>query len=270
MNVTIRPAESLHEVMAALRAYWTVGHPAAHDEAFARHWFMTPWVDIMKFPDKISVIVAERDGVLVGCDGVIITPVQAWRVIWSVAPSMRGMGLGMKLAESMNALLAPPIHVFGISNAGRPIYEKLGFQLRVALRWRLGHEPHIAKMRPDPADDDWIGYRYDQHPSFRYERRGETIVRSDLNAWGRVLHVARLGPDWPEALRGEVYRYDLVQAWAYQSPGWGWEVPPTTVPTVFHPVEARGNTLLVAGLPAAPRAIHGSDGGQDRPACVAA
>ena len=100
--------------------------------------------------------------------------------------------------------------------------------------------------------------------------RRETIVRSDLNAWGRVLHVARLGPDWPEALRGEVYRYDLVQAWAYQSPGWGWEAPAATVPTVFHPVEARGNTLLVAGLPAAPRAIHGSDGGQDRPACVAA
>ena len=261
----IRPG-TLPEVMAYIREHWTPGHPVGRDETFARFWFQTPWVDTSVFPTGVSCLVAEGDGIS-GISCAMVTPTAGWHMIWHVKE--RGTGQGMALIRAMIEALKPkPMHVFGISTLGRPVYEKLGFQLRDATRFRLGPSPHESHMNEVAVDPDWLRYRYDEHPLLAYQRRGDTIVRSDANKWGHVLHVARLGVNWPEALSGEERFHDLVQAWSFDHPGPGWFIPSERLPTVFHPVQARGNTLLVAGSPALPAEIHGSDGGQDRPPCA--
>lgn len=262
----IEPIDLLQS-MQYIAANWTAGHPAGRNEAFARHWLATPWVDAGVFTRGASVLGAFSGHELVGLSCAMVTPTAGWHMIWHV--KQKGTGQGTALIKAMMAALHPkPMHVFGISAFGRVVYQKLGFELRDATRWRLdatrAFESHVSET---PVSEDWLRYRYDEHPILLYQRRGDTIVRSDSSKWGRVLHVARLGCDWPDALHG-VRGHRLIQAWSYYSPGEGWVVPSAALPTVFHPVQARGNTLLVAGSPALPAEIHGSDGGQDRPPCV--
>lgn len=262
----IRPAK-LSEIMPAIAAHWSPNHPTGRDETFARHWFCTPWVNRNVFTHGVSALVEMDGDRFLGMSSVMVTPTAAWHMIWFVAPEAKGTGLGRRLIAAMIEHIHPkPMHVLGIHPLGLPFYQKFNFQLRPAVRYRLDPPPYAPTTTGASPDEDWIRYRYTDHPSFKYERRGDTIVRADYNDWGRVLHVARLGRDWPEALSGDVYRYNLVQCWAYDSPGVGWTMPPAHVPTVFQPPTARGNTLWVAGLPSLPSEIHGSDGGQDRPA----
>ncbi len=266
----IQPATQLSPVMEYLAQHWTPGHPIGRSIFFAGFMFSTPWVDKTRFPAGISVLWdTDDDKALRGLSCALVTPTAAWHVYWHVRPDQTGKRLGGELLRAMVAHVAPkPLYVLGISEHGRPHYERQGFQMGVALRYGLT-SPGMAGTpwsSSAPLDRDWVAYRYQRHPMLTYDIRGETIVREDVNDFGSVLHAAHLGANWPEALAGAEKRYDLVQAWAYGAPGYGWEVPPATIPSVFHPPEARGNTLLVAGTPHRPPEIHGSDGGQDRPA----
>ncbi len=263
----IQPAESLSAVMAYLRDVWTPEHPAGRDEAFARFMFQSPWVDQAIFPSGISVFTALQDGQIIGVAPFLMAPDHCWCCYLSVSPAVRGFGTGLGLIDHGRRVL-PSFLALGVSPAARYLYSRLQFQHRLAQRWRLGSGLYEPASSPEPAPLDWITYRYRQHPSLRYEMRGETIVREDHNAWGSVLHVARLGQDWPEALAGCAEQYDLVQAWAYDTPGIGWTTPAEDVPSVFHPPACRGNALDVVGYPSVPVTIHGSDGGQDRPPCA--
>lgn len=266
-DIVIRPAEDLSSVQAFIRNHWTLHHPTGRaDSPMAAFYFQTPWVNRNSFPHGLSVLQAWLNSVCVGVSCALVTPDVAWHVIWTVSQDARGFGTGRRLLLAMRDAVAPrPFHVCGISALGRPQYEATGFQTGMALRWRLTSDPPVSVCKPRALDPEWFAYRFDQHPVFKYERRGETILRHDHNAWGHVVHVARIGADWPIALHPLRSSASLIQAWALTSPGMGWEVPPAWLPSVFHPIEARGNTLGVAGWPALPAEIHGADGMQDRP-----
>jgi len=264
--IDIRPASDLAIIHDLVAKYWTPNHPVGRpDDPMARFYLMTPWVDTNVFPAGISVLIAWDGETPLGLSCVQVTPTAAWHVIWTVTPEAQGKGVGRKLLLAMREAVQPkPLWVFGISKAGVPHYEATGFQVTRALRWQLKSGFHAELWKPVPVDPAWLAYRFDHHPIFKYERRGDTIVREDVGDDWNVLHVARIGADWPEALHSTPDEYDLVQTWAYKNPGLSWIVPPATMPTVFHPPQARGNTLGVAGWPALPPEIHGEDGLQGR------
>lgn len=265
--VTIRPVDNLTVVQTMTATYWTPKHPVGNpNDPMAAFYLATPWVDQKVFPAGISVLGAWHEDRCLGISCVQVTPDAAWHVIWFVTPEAKGQGVGRRLLLAMREAVQPkPLYVFGISKDGMPHYEKTGFQTTVALRWKLENGPYVPLWKPAPLNTEWVRYRFDEHPVFKnYERRGETIVRADLNDWGLVLHVPHLGADWPETLGGAFDVYDLVQVWACQNPGSGWKVPSAGIPTVFHPHQTRGNTLGVAGWPSLPPEIHGEDGLQGR------
>lgn len=133
---------------------------------------------------------------------------------------------------------------------------------------------HTAESRPN---ESWMRYRYDDHPRYAYERRMGGVFRTEVNAWGRVTHVCWLteGPaavhDVVEVFtresalaadRGQPY---LMDAWGFDCPGAGWTLAPEDLPSVFHPVAARGNVTYAVGRPFLVSRVHKGDCDQDRP-----
>ena len=87
--------------------------------------------------------------------------------------------------------------------------------------------------------------------------------------------LCRLGSDWWNAVRTVYERERVVaeragqryvmDAWSFDRPGNGWTLASNDLPSVFHPVQARGNITYAVGLPFVPTRIHKGDCDQDRP-----
>lgn len=252
--------------------------------------YRTPWVPAELFPSGTSVVCAYGShGDLVGFIGAIVAPyprpLSYWQSLWHVVPRMKGTGVGGRLLERMRDLATTSdgwTGVFGTTPEGLRVYRRHGFEIQPVSRWIYspgGAAPSttpsallLGEQRPS---DEWDEYRFGQHPTFTYERCGSTVFRTESNSWGRVTHVVRLGTDWFGAVEG-VYEAQLRQAesngepyildaWEREHPGGNWSMADQNLPSVFHPPEARGNTLYAAGFPYCPSVLDKGDSDQDRP-----
>jgi len=112
-----------------------------------------------------ALFVAEDGGRIVGCSGTMLlgptgTPRSGWVHGVVVDPGARRAGLGRRLTETAVAWLrergVPTINLLA-TGMGRPIYERLGFQLerryrifrRTALEDTIGAIPGLRRMQKD-------------------------------------------------------------------------------------------------------------------------
>lgn len=230
-------------------------------------------------------------------------PRSYWLALWHVLPELKGGGVGGRLLQRMQEIAlnddAPDgrggwIGTFGAGPEALPVYLKRGYCVRAARRW-VFDPTRATGARPSPASTalntaertppaEWSRYRFEEHPVFKYERRpgGQgSVFRTEENAWGVVTHCARLdaagGTDdvvdvyrRESARAGRLGRPYLMDAWSFDPPtgtaeGSGWSLAPDDLPSVFHPPEARGNTIYAVGRPFIPAMIHKGDCDQDRP-----
>ena len=225
-------------------------------------------------------------------------PTSYWLALWHVLPELKGTGLGGKLLQTMQEIAltaggkqpygrAGWIGTFGAGPEALPVYLKRGYAVRSGRRWIYQQSDGPAQLRapmPEPIPmnlaecapaEAWLAHRFDNHPIYKYERKDQCAFRTEVNDWGRVTHAVRVAGDWREHVHAVYEREKLLadiaslpyimDAWAFDCPGPGWELAPNDLPSVFHPPEARGNVTNAVGLPFIPSAIHKGDCDQDRP-----
>ena len=298
MNPELRPCADADQLRTYIDTYWRRGHVLAADPAMFAFTYGTPWVDRTRFPAGISVLGLYDGGRMVGFLGAIVTPyprpLSYWLALWHVLPELKGSGQGGKLLQRMQEIAEECdgwIGTFGAGPEALPVYLKRGYCVRAGRRWVYapaapGASPlpqapakaaalHSAELEPVRP---WFDYRYRKHPVYQYDLRHGGVFRSEDNEWGRVTHACWLAND-AEADVAEVYRAEstraacegrryTLDAWAFDRPGGGWVLAPDDLPSVFHPVEARGNVTYAVGRPFLPTRIHKGDCDQDRPNAV--
>lgn len=306
----IEPCRDADQFREYIDAHWRAGHVLARDEAMFRFTYQTPWVDRSIFPGGVSVLcIYDEEGAsltgetpaspgrMLGFLGAIVAPYPRpqsyWLALWHVLPELKGTGMGGRLLAAMQKIALPNsgggigkvgegwIGTFGAGPEALPVYLKRGYAARAARRWiyepgpppESGSAPmHSTESLPT---EDWLDYRYRQHPMFIYDRRTGGVFRTETNEWGVVTHCCRLTPDWFEDVNA-VYdlgrceaetagRGYLMDAWSFNCPGPGWTLAPDDLPSVFHPPEARGNITYAVGMPFLPCNVHKGDCDQDRP-----
>lgn len=300
---TVKPITDRPQLQAYIDEHWRAGHVLARDEAMFRFTYMTPWVDSRAFPGGISALGLFDGKKLLGFLGAISAnyprPMSLWLALWHVHPSLKGQGLGGKLLEKMQQIAEWNkgwIGTFGAGPEALPVYLKKGYAVRAARRWVFEPAADCGVMSDGSSDqhasddlspasqyadgvetlsgDDWLRYRYNEHPAFAYEGSNGTYTRTESNEWGVVTHVCRFGERWRaeierahrkgRALAGRTGQY-LMDCWSFDCPGAGWSLAPQDSPSVFHPVQARGNITYAVGLPFIPSMIGKGDCDQDRP-----
>ncbi len=117
-------------------------HPADVDEATAAI-LDAGWGDRREFFDFVTIhpecrpVVAERDGVVIGTGIGTVNGTVGWIGTIFVAPEARSKGLGRALTEAVQAELATAgcrTEVLVATAMGRPIYERLGFEVQCWYR----------------------------------------------------------------------------------------------------------------------------------------
>ncbi len=290
--VELAPLRDEGQLRAYIDAHWARDHVLARDADMTRFTYATPWVPRDTFPQRYSVLgVYDGRSRLLGFLGAIVAPYPRpqsyWLALWHVHADLKGTGMGGKLLAAMQEIALASdgwIGTFGAGPEALPVYLKRGYLARAARRWIYDPEapssdapaiplvPRPWEVEPDGA---WFAYRYDQHPRFEYERVAHAVFRSESNDWGRVTHVAWLRPSDDDVVR-PVYERErqtaeragipyLCDAWGFTPPGPLWRLAPSELPSVFHPVEARGNTIFAVGLPDLLAQVHKGDCDQDRP-----
>ncbi|MEM7623366.1 MAG: hypothetical protein AAF235_09200, partial [Planctomycetota bacterium] len=264
----------------------------------------TPWVDQSVFPRGLSVLAVTDGPRMLGFLGAICAPyprqTSYWLALWHVLPELKGTGLGGKLLRDMQRIAlteggrspsgdAGWIGTFGAGPEALPVYLKGGYAARAARRWVFDPEAARAGVTTGPVtpaaaterdpDHGWLEHRYTNHPVYTYEQRGsaasKNVFRTETNAWGRVTHAVRLSEASLEDTSAVFSRESseanaigaayLMDAWGFECPGPGWTLAPDSVPSVFHPPEARGSVTYAVGYPFVPSRVHKGDCDQDRP-----
>jgi hypothetical protein len=293
MNPQVRPCEDAAQLQEYIDVHWRPGHVLARDPAMFKFTYATPWVDHGRFPEGISVLGLYDSSRLVGFLGAIVAPYPRpqsyWLALWHVLPDLKGGGWGGKLLQRMQEIAEESdgwIGTFGAGPEAVPVYLKRGFSVRAARRWM--YDPAAkAPACPAPAlhsaecepPSSWRDYRYHRHPVYTYDVRPRAIFRTEDNAWGRVTHTCWLAFEARIEVES-VYRTEsaraaqsgrpyLLDAWAFDRPGPGWTLAADDLPSVFHPVEARGNVICAVGRPFVVTRVHKGDCDQDRPNVVA-
>ncbi len=292
MSLEIRPCRDPEPVRNYIDAYWRAGHVLARNEEMFRFTYCTPWVDRRVFPGGISVLCLHDGPQLVGFLGAIVAPYPRgqsyWGALWHVLPALKGTGQGGRLLQTLQDIADDAdgwYGGFGIGPEALPVYLKYGYCVRAARRWVFRPEnieqatPPVTRARLHSGeslpDENWTDYRFRRHPSFAYEVRAQGVFRTEQNGWGRVTHACWLS----RSSQGDVHAvYDresttacrersryILDAWAFECPGPGWTLAPQDLPSLFHPVEARGNVCYAIGKPFLPSQIHKGDADQDRP-----
>lgn len=307
-DAVIEPCRDAAQLRTYINQFWRRDHVLARDERMFRFTYMTRWVDRAVFPQGISVLgiyeSAQPGSRMLGFLGAIVAPYPRprsyWLALWHVLPELKGGGMGGKLLSRMQEIALRPtrevssegwIGTFGAGPEALPVYLKRGYCVRAARRWVFdpakvsGAAVLKHEAGPGTPGEDWLRYRFDEHPLFRYERRPGGIYRTEENAWGVVTHCCRLGtvPDVRELSElhaagsrraAQLGKPFLMDAWSFDAPGassdgsaagTGWTLASDDLPSVFHPPEARGNTIYAVGRPCIPNMIHKGDCDQDRP-----
>jgi GNAT superfamily N-acetyltransferase len=293
MTPQVRPCDDAAQLQKYIDTYWRHGHVLAHDAALLKFTYGTPWVDRDRFPAGFSVLGLYDRARLVGFLGAIVAPYPRpqsyWLALWHVLPESKGGGLGGKLLQRMQEIAEERdgwIGTFGAGPEALPVYLKRGYCVRAARRWIYDPEAstpvslapvlHGAECEPNPQ---WLDHRYHRHPVYTYDVRPRAIFRTEDNAWGRVTHACWLAVE-ARTEAESVYRAEsaratqsgrryLMDAWAFDRPGPGWLPAPADLPSVFHPVEARGNVIYAVGRPFVVTRVHKGDCDQDRPNAAA-
>jgi GNAT superfamily N-acetyltransferase len=240
------PLERLAEVQRFIDDRWRTGHVLAQDEELLR-WQHRSLAD----PDRLAILGAEEDGELVGMLGLIEFEAcfgdrrgrGAWMTNWLVMPERRGEGIGSALAERA----CSEYELVGALDANEATRDALAgsFVERPILRWALPYnlvampgEPEWLDESAPPAgafagacrDEEFIGWRYRNHPRFEYTvLDGFAAVLDGFAAFrlaGDVLRVVDFLGDEGLAERvadegrrvGAVYAEFLCHAPAYGAP----------------------------------------------------
>lgn len=291
MTAQIRPCDDAGQLQEYIDTYWRRGHVLARNRAMFDFTYCAPWVDQRRFPAGISVLGLYDGPRLVGFLGAIVAPYPRpqsyWLALWHVLPELKGGGCGGKLLQAMQEIAEDSdgwIGTFGAGPEALPVYLKRGYCVRAARRWT--YEPsaiaprNSGPTRPGSATEcepnpQWLDYRYHRHPVYTYDARPRGVFRTEDNDWGRVTHACWLAAHARTDVES-VYRIEstraaehgqryLMDAWAFDAPSPGWTLAPQELPSVFHPVEARGNLIYAVGRPFIVSRIHKGDCDQDRP-----
>jgi len=299
-DLVLEPCRDDEQLRIYINEFWSPDHILARDPAMFDFQYRTPWVDRSAFPHGTSVIcLYSPDGQIHGFLGAIVAPYPRpssyWLALWHVLPDVKGTGLGGRLVQAMEEALPTTddwIGTHGIGSFGKdtlgadsqslPVFLRRGFAVRAVRRWVYAPSADAVERPPEPVNvaeispnEEWLTFRYDEHPLFDYDRRAHGIYRTETNEWGVVTHVLRLGPGW-QAETNEVYlasadeaarngRPHLMDMWSFECPGSGWTLAPKDLPSLFHPPSPRGNLMYGAGRPFLPGDITKGDGDQDRP-----
>lgn len=294
---TIMPCRDDAQLRAYIDRYWRADHVLARDPRMFDFTYRTPWVDRERFPLGTSVLCVYDEqgehgevGRLLGFLGSIMAPYPRpssyWLALWHVLPELKGTGLGGALLRQMQRQAIESeswIGTFGAGPEAVPVYLKRGYAVRAVRRWVYDPENHQSppgsvawpNQSERAPDEQWLRYRFDQHPVFAYVRDEHGVHRTETNAWGVVTHCCKLWGDWRESL-DRVYEQGrriaqiagvphMLDAWAYDCPGQGWSLAGEDQPSVFHPPEARGNLIYASGFPFLPVSVTKGDCDQDRP-----
>lgn len=112
-----------------------------------------------RLPDwAISLRLGE--GVVLEEAGVIVATSMGWAIgegiaslgLVIVAPSAQGRGLGRRVVTAMLARLAAPTMLLHATAAGRPLYEKLGFEARGVIEQHNGTATPQGLPQPGPGE----------------------------------------------------------------------------------------------------------------------
>jgi hypothetical protein len=293
MNPQVRPVDKADQLREYIDTYWRNGHVLARDPAMFKFTYSTPWVDRGVFPASISALGLYDGDRMLGFLGSIVAPYPRaqsyWLALWHVLPDLKGGGWGGKLLQRMQEIAEEAdgwIGTFGAGPEAVPVYLKRGYCIRAARRWV--YDPQAATpARPAPAlhsaerepSSAWMDHRYHHHPIYTYDVRPRAIFRTEDNEWGRVTHACWLAHEARNEVQA-VYETEstratragrpyLLDAWAFDTPGAGWTLASPDLPSLFHPVEARGNVINAVGRPFVVTRIHKGDCDQDRPNRVA-
>ncbi len=300
----IEPCRDDAELRSYIDTYWRPGHVLARDERMFEFTYRTPWVDREVFTTGTSVLGVYDDeavhgeaGRLLGFLGTIVAPFprprSCWLALWHVLPELKGTGMGGALLKQMQEIALAPgakgpgwIGTFGAGPEALPVYLKRGYAVRAVRRWvydvdKAGNSPRAASActlhgAEREAPTDWLDYRFGSHPIYEYDVREDgNVFRTETNTWGVVTHCCRLTPNWanhvPEVADRTIRHAQslgfesIIDAWSFDCPGEGWTLAPDDLPSVFHPPEARGNTIYAVGRPFVPTTVHKGDCDQDRP-----
>lgn len=289
MKTELRPCDDAVQLQKYIDTYWRRGHVLARDPAMFRFTYCTPWVNRAQFPAGISVLGLYEGTRLVGFLGSIIAPYPRpqsyWLALWHVLPELKGGGWGGKLLQRMQEMAEASdgwIGTFGAGPEALPVYLKRGYCVRAARRWVFdpdtpGSAVAAARLHSAEAEPDarWLDHRFRGHPIYRYDILRHGIFRTEENAWGRVTHVCRQDADAHDEVAAVYHeesaraaqggRRYLMDAWSFDRPGAGWALASEDLPSVFHPVEARGNVIYASGRPFLVTRVHKGDCDQDRP-----
>lgn len=105
-----------------------------------------------------QLLVAERDGVIVGTGASVGFGPTGWIGGIAVAPEARGARLGQRLTEAVIDAVGPRETLLLLASAaGRPIYERLGFEAEATYRVFWSPDDAVpapaAELRPLTASD---------------------------------------------------------------------------------------------------------------------
>lgn len=146
------------------------------------------------------LLVAERDGAIVGSGAGVGFGPTGWIGGIAVAPEARGERLGQALTEAVIDALGPRETLLLLASAaGRPIYERLGFEAEATYRvfWsRDDAAPAPVELRPLTRDDRDAVLALDERVTG--ERR---VLAVDAGLIGGVatpdFGAVALKPPWP-------------------------------------------------------------------------
>ena len=215
------PLERLPELQALVDEHWRRGHVLARDAELLRWQHQRP-----EQPDRLSVLVAEDEGRLVAMLGMVPFAGcvrgervrGGWMTNWLVVPEARGRRLGLALVEHVLGSEYELVGALAANAATRHVLGARGFtevELRRSVRvldveglrellagrdvpeeaWTAWADPDLVAQSHEVGtaglvgacrDQEFLRWRYAEHPRFRYEliRRGD-----DLAAW-RIETVA--------------------------------------------------------------------------------
>jgi|GEM_PF-3405497 len=295
-SCTVQPCRDDAQLREYINSYWRKDHVLARDPRMFDFTYRTPWVDSDRFPNGTSVLCVYDDdgehgqhGRLLGFLGSIMTPYPRkssyWLALWHVLPELKGTGLGGALLRQMQQHAIDSnswIGTFGAGPEAVPVYLKRGYMVRAVRRWIFDPQcdnPLASIESKNEAEvipnEDWLRYRFDEHPIYSYQRDEHGVFRTESNEWGVVTHCCKLWDNSEDSVH-QVYEEGLgiaetaskpflLDSWSYNCPGRGWKLAPEDLVSVFHPPQARGNLIYASGYPFLPIAVTKGDCDQDRP-----